>query len=133
MTPKKAPRQGVPVIEEASIEVVDKPVPGVVSLFCRAPFLPFLNLDYDLLPYLLAFKIALLGQPLNVRLSSGNGKLAVARHKKPRIHFDIGMSRHATSLCCGASRSAVMFLIIGLDRPFRDNKNCADVRFLSVL
>ena len=53
------------------------------SLFWRTtfPFPPFLNLNYDLLPYLLAFKIALLRQPLNVRLSSCNSELAVARHK----------------------------------------------------
>jgi hypothetical protein len=32
MAPRKAPRQGVPVIEDTIIDVVDEPVPGVVRV-----------------------------------------------------------------------------------------------------
>jgi hypothetical protein len=32
MAPRKAPRRGVPVIEDTIIDVVDEPVPGVVRV-----------------------------------------------------------------------------------------------------
>jgi hypothetical protein len=32
MAPRKAPRQGMPVIEDTIIDVVDEPVPGVVRV-----------------------------------------------------------------------------------------------------
>jgi hypothetical protein len=32
MAPRKAPRQGVPVIEDTIIDVIDEPVPGVVRV-----------------------------------------------------------------------------------------------------
>ena len=32
MIPKKAPRRGMPVIEDSIIDVVDEPVPGVVRV-----------------------------------------------------------------------------------------------------
>lgn len=32
MTPKKAPRRGVPVIEDTIVDVIDEPVPGVVRV-----------------------------------------------------------------------------------------------------
>jgi hypothetical protein len=32
MAPRKAPRQGVPVIEDTIVDVVDEPFPGVVRV-----------------------------------------------------------------------------------------------------
>jgi hypothetical protein len=32
MAPRKTPRQGVPVIEDTIIDVIDEPVPGVVRV-----------------------------------------------------------------------------------------------------